>query len=212
MLEALNKIVSEVGKNVVIVAATKMQSIQTIQQLPTANIKIAGENRVQELLSKYQAVKDLDWHFIGQLQTNKVKYITDKVSCIQSLDRISLANEIDKECKKLNKIMEVLIEVKTDIDNPQKGGVSIEEAEGFVGQVLAYKNMKINGLMTIMPQECLKSDYKKVYLLFEKLKQVFPQQQWTYLSMGMSNDYKIAVDNGSNMIRLGRVLFGERSN
>ena len=182
----------KIPSGVKVVAATKCRSIELVRECPAHGIFAAGENRVQELLSKYQPVEGLEWHFIGQLQTNKVKYILDKVSLIQSLDRVSLADKLEEECAKRGLTMPVLVEVKH-------------------GEELTRDGVSPDGLMTVMPLGSEKSAflYKKTYKLFEKLRENFGSDiKW--LSMGMSVDYLTAIENGSNMIRPGRALFGER--
>lgn len=191
-------------------AATKCRSIELVRECPAHGIFAAGENRVQELLSKYQPVEGLEWQFIGQLQTNKVKYILDKVSLIQSLDRVSLADKLEEECAKRGLTMPVLVEVKHG-EELTRDGVSPDGLMAFAEYVRGKKHLTLNGLMTVMPLGSEKSAflYKKTYKLFEKLRENFGSDiKW--LSMGMSVDYLTAIENGSNMIRPGRALFGER--
>ena len=189
----------KIPSGVKVVAATKCRSIELVRECPAHGIFAAGENRVQELLSKYQPVEGLEWHFIGQLQTNKVKYILDKVSLIQSLDSA-----------KRGLTMPVLVEVKHG-EELTRDGVSPDGLMAFAEYVRGKKHLTLNGLMTVMPLGSEKSAflYKKTYKLFEKLRENFGSDiKW--LSMGMSVDYLTAIENGSNMIRPGRALFGER--
>ena len=200
----------KIPSGVKVVAATKCRSIELVSECPAHGIFAAGENRVQELLSKYQPVEGLEWHFIGQLQTNKVKYILDKVSLIQSLDRVSLADKLEEECAKRGLTMPVLGEGKHG-EELTRDGVSPDGLMAFAEYVRGKKHLTLNGLMTVMPLGSEKSAflYKKTYKLFEKLRENFGSDiKW--LSMGMSVDYLTAIENGSNMIRPGRALFGER--
>ena len=200
----------KIPSGVKVVAATKCRAIELVSECPAHGIFAAGENRVQELLSKYQPVEGLEWHFIGQLQTNKVKYILDKVSLIQSLDRVSLADKLEEECAKRGLTMPVLVEVKHG-EELTRDGVSPDGLMAFAEYVRGKKHLTLNGLMTVMPLGSEKSAflYKKTYKLFEKLRENFGSDiKW--LSMGMSVDYLTAIENGSNMIRPGRALFGER--
>lgn len=203
-------LMSKIDNGITVVAATKMQTIETIRQLPKLGIQIVAENRVQELIEKYQPVEGLSWHFIGQLQTNKVKAIVDKVSCIQSVDRIRLAEVINDECAKINKSMEILVEVKSDSGNDAKGGVEVRSAALFIDELAKFRFLKVVGIMTVMPVSCCEDDYKEIKKLYDGLVARFPLLEWKYLSMGMSNDYEVAIKCGANMIRIGSALFGER--
>jgi len=199
--------------DVTVVCATKTRDIDTIKKIKDWGFCIAGENRVQELLSKYQPIEGLSWQIVGQLQSNKVKYIIDKVDMIQSLDRDSLAKEIDRQCQLNQKTMDCLVEVNVSgIEG--RGGVSCVEAIDFINDMSKYKNIKIKGLMTVLPicdgsqTACYCQQMKK---LFDEAKEKCPYAQMKYLSMGMSDDFEVAIENGANMIRLGRVIFGERN-
>ncbi len=173
---------------------------------------VYGENRVQELTEKYPLLPGVKWHFIGQLQTNKVKYIIDKVDLIHSVDRLPLAEEINRQAMKHEKIQDILIEVNTD-SNGTKGGVSFDGLEPLTEEIMKLGNVRIKGLMTVMPIEKPEGVnlYAKMYELFQSMKAKFPEIEWKYLSMGMSGDYEEALKNGSDMIRLGRAFFGERN-
>ena len=209
----INKIVAEYDRNIQIIAATKTQAFETIEELKKFSPNITlGENRVQELLDKYNS--KYVWHFIGQLQTNKVKYIIDKVELIHSVDRINLAKEIDKQAKKVNKIQNCLVEINMG-NEESKGGIMPENLESFLHDLSIYDNVNIVGLMSVMPNTEDKSElellYKKLYKLFQSAKSIEQKNvDIKHLSVGMSNDYKLALKYGSNMIRLGREIFGER--
>ena len=150
--------------------------------------------------------KNFEMHFIGQLQSNKVKYIIDKISLIHSLDRISLAQEIDKRAKNIGKIMDALIEV--NLGEASKGGVLAEEVLGFYGQMSNYPNIRVRGIMSVMPIDAPDDKYLQMRELYDILKT--QSKDIKYLSMGMSDDYLKAIEHGANMIRLGRVILGER--
>lgn len=205
-IDALIKLKQEIGDNVTIVAATKTVSAEIINMLPEYGINIAGENRVQEFLTKYDNVNGINWHFIGRLQTNKVKYIVDKVSMIQSVDRENLVDEIQKQCEKINITMDVLMEV--NVGESSKGGVAFKQAEKLAQYISSHKNLRLKGIMCIPPIDANKQIYKDVKKIYDDLKTYFSQMQ--YLSMGMSNDYHIAIECGANMIRPGTILFGKR--
>ena len=190
-----------------IVAATKTRSAEEINALAVYGITAMGENRVQELLSKYDGLKMDEIHFIGALQTNKVKYIVDKVCMIQSVDRTELAAEIEKRCAAINKIMDVLIEVNVGGEESKSGC----DEDGFfplLETVSAMPHIRIKGLMSVLPINADVMLYDKMKELYDKVRAVCPTAE--YLSVGMSGDYEIAVAHGANMIRPGSLLFGER--
>ncbi len=194
------------GKNVTIVAATKMVAPEIISTLPENGVSIAGENKVQELLSKYDKVSGVVWHFIGRLQRNKVKYIVDKVDMIQSVDSIQLADEINKQCAKIAKIMPVLVEI--NMGEESKGGVSFENVFELVDYVERLPQLKLNGIMSVLPINAEVAMYDRIYELFCQVRAKYSHAD--VLSVGMSADYQIAVEHGANMVRLGSCLFGQR--
>lgn len=197
-------------EDIEIVAATKCQTSETLAELAKdGRIKIFGENRVQELLEKYR--EEYTFDIIGQLQTNKVKYIIDKVRLIQSVDRDSLAKEINRLAEKHGKIQKILVEVNSG-NEVQKGGVSPDSVEEFVDSLKIYPNIAVVGLMAVAPlgidERELGKLFTNVYRTYEKLKR--ENSEIRYLSMGMSHDYELAIRCGANLIRPGRALFGER--
>ncbi len=199
--------------DITVVCATKTRDINTIKKIKDWGFCFAGENRVQELLSKYEKIDGISWQIVGQLQSNKVKYIADKVDMIQSLDRQSLAKEIDRQCANIGKVMDCLVEVNiSGIEG--RGGVEPCQVIDFVNEMAQYKNIKIKGLMTVLPI-CDSNQVvvycKKMKDLFEMAKQQCKNADMAFLSMGMSDDFEVAIENGANMIRLGRILFGERN-
>ena len=199
--------------DITVVCATKTRDINTIKGIKDWGFCYAGENRVQELLSKYEPIDGISWQIVGQLQSNKVKYIADKVDMIQSLDRQSLAKEIDRQCSDIGKVMDCLVEVNiSGIEG--RGGVEPQQVISFVDEMSQYKNIKIKGLMTVLPI-CDSDDVvqycRQMQSLFDKAKAECKNADMQYLSMGMSDDFEVAIEHGANMIRLGRILFGERN-
>lgn len=199
-------------KDVLVIGASKTMPLERILFVrDNTDVKIFGENRVQELLEKY--TPDVRWHFIGQLQTNKVKYIVDKVELIHSVDRISLLHEIDRQAKKHGKVQDILIEVNIGGEE-KKGGVAPAEVIDFAKEVDKYPSVRLKGLMSVLPnveKEALNAFYLQLSKLYDTLKQTrLDNADIRYLSAGMSNDYDVAVKYGANIVRLGRALFGER--
>jgi len=199
-------------KDVLVIGASKTMPLERILFVrDNTDVKIFGENRVQELLEKY--TPDVRWHFIGQLQTNKVKYIIDKVELIHSVDRISLLQEIDRQAKKHGKVQDILIEVNIGGEE-KKGGGAPAEVIDFAKEVDKYSSVRLKGLMSVLPnveKEALNAFYLQLSKLYDTLKQTrLDNADIRYLSAGMSNDYDVAVKYGANIVRLGRALFGER--
>lgn len=212
-LEEVREAVAACGREVTIVAAVKMQTRETVEELMrVAPDLVLGENRVQELIAKYDPA--YRWHFIGQLQTNKVKYIADKVELIHSLDRAELAKEIEKQAVKHARILDCLVEVNMGSEI-SKGGVAPEEVAEFIRSMEEYPHIRVRGLMSVLPNlgegRELDGMYKKLLSLYESTASLSTANyRAEILSAGMSGDYKTALRYGSNMIRLGRTLFGER--
>ena len=199
-------------KDVLVIGASKTMPLERILFVrDNTDVKIFGENRVQELLEKY--TPDVRWHFIGQLQTNKVKYIVDKVELIHSVDRLSLLQEIDRQAKKHGKVQDILIEVNIGGEE-KKGGVAPAEVIDFAKEVDKYPSVRLKGMMSVLPnveKEALDAFYLQLSKLYDTLKQTrLDNADIRYLSAGMSNDYDVAVKYGANIVRLGRALFGER--
>lgn len=199
-----------------LVAVTKTVEVPQIEEAIAAGITAIGENRVQELRKKYPEVTlPVEWHLIGHLQTNKVKYIVDKVDLVHSLDRFSLAQEIAKRAQQAGRIMPVLVQVNV-AQEETKFGLRVEETEEFIRRVSELEGIKIQGLMTIAPYV---EDPEEVRPVFRKLKELseeiqdkaIPKVEMKYLSMGMSNDYEVAIEEGANLVRIGTAIFGERN-
>ncbi len=203
---------NNLGEKITLVGATKTKDVETINLAVSYGLEVVAENRVQEFIAKRDFIDDkARQHFIGRLQTNKVKYLVGKVELIQSVDSLKLAEIINKTAEKLGVIQNVLLEVNVG-EEESKGGFFIDELLEVANQTLSLPFINVKGIMAMLPKSddevFLSSLCAKARNLFERLKDVCKNAE--YLSMGMSNDYKIAIKNGSNMIRLGKTIFGER--
>lgn len=196
---------SRVGATLIAVSKTK--PIEEIQKVYDLGIRDFGENKVQELLTKIDVLpKDIKWHMIGHLQTNKVKDIIDKVYMIHSVDSIKLAKEINKQAIKKDIKVNILIEI--NIGNEEsKFGLNPVDLESFLKEIKELTNLNVLGLMCVAPYKENNEDTRIYFKEMKKLKETYNLQ---LLSMGMSNDYKIALEEGSNYIRVGTLIFGER--
>ncbi len=199
---------------VTLLGATKTVPHQRIEEFYRCGLKTFGENRVQEFLRKYEALSglDIDWHFIGRLQTNKVRYLMGKVSLIHSLDRESLADEIQKRASRAGITQRVLLEINLGGEET-KGGVPPEGAEELLSYALSLPNLKVEGLMCIPPYL---EDPEEVRPYFAELRRLRDHLEsrlsvsLPHLSMGMSHDFETAVEEGATIVRVGTLLFGER--
>ena len=204
------KIIQSIPAQVTLIAVSKTRSIEEIHEMAKLGISTLGENRVQELKQKYDPA--YHWHMFGHLQRNKVKDGVPLADMYQSLDSLPLAEEIEKQCAKIDKVMDVLIEVNSSKE-ASKSGVDPEEALAFLAVCMSFPHLRVRGLMTIGPniddQEQIKACFTSVYQLYQEAQARWPQIDT--LSMGMSGDYEIAIACGANMIRLGTILFGERN-
>lgn len=214
-LDSVKAQMSALGAHdVQIVAASKTQSSQTVDMLHSIDKDIIfGENRVQELCAKYNP--DYRWHFIGQLQSNKVKKIIDKVDLIHSLDRLNLAEEIERQASAREKTVSVLIEINIG-GELSKGGIQGAELGEFAKRLTDFEHIKVEGLMSVAPLdvsgEKLEDCFKTLQELYFSLKNFdAPNFDVVTLSAGMSSDYTVALRHGANMIRLGSILFGQRN-
>ncbi|WP_303860051.1 YggS family pyridoxal phosphate-dependent enzyme [Alkalibaculum bacchi] len=210
----LDRILKEIPQNVTLVAVTKHRSIEEIQRVVDYGIKDLGENRVQELLDKYDKIKgDIRWHLIGHLQTNKVKYIIDKVDLIHSVDSVKLAKEINTQAKKHELIMRILIQVNVSMED-SKFGIAVEEVESFLQKISHESNISVAGFMTMAPFteniEETRHIFRKMREIYDKIKDnqdAFKNVNIETLSMGMTNDCPVAIEEGSNLVRIGRGIF-----
>lgn len=200
------------GQEVLIVGASKTMNSDVVDIIENNHLlKALGENRVQELVDKYREGQGFDWHFIGVLQSNKVKYIIDKVSLIHSVDKVSLAKEIDKQANKHGLVMDILLQINMGKEE-SKSGFFIEDIEQAIAEISNFTNVNIRGLMAVMPivnEEETIALYKELGDFYNSIKDKYNLR---YLSCGMSNDFELAVEYaGSNIVRIGRAIFGERS-
>lgn len=207
------------GRNpddITLIAVSKTKPLSDIEELITIGVKDFGENKVQELCDKYEHVsKPVDFHLIGHLQTNKVKYVVDKACMIHSVDSIKLAKEIQKEAAKKNVICQILIEVNV-AEEDSKFGLKVPDVISFVEEISTYPNIHINGLMTIAPFVDDPEDNRQYFHTLKQLSLDIKSKNidnvsMNVLSMGMTNDYKIAIEEGSTMVRVGTAIFGARN-
>lgn len=213
----IKRITAELGGRARLLAATKTVPADLINFAAGEGITLIGENRVNELLEKYDLIdrSRLSVHFIGALQTNKVKYIVDKVDMIHSVDRIGLAAEIDRRCSAIGRTMDVLVEVNI-ASEPSKSGVKPEDAADFCRLVAGFPNLRLRGLMCVPPKCDEPGENKKYFYKINKIfvdisQQKIDNSSIDILSMGMSGDYLTAVECGANLVRIGSGIFGERN-
>lgn len=207
----LAKVQKDIENKATLVAVSKTRTKEEIEEAYNCGCRIFGENRVQELKDKYDS--RYEWHLIGHLQRNKVKDVVPLVSMIESLDSLRLAQEIEKECSKINKIMPVLVEVNISREE-NKTGIYFEECLSFVKNCMKFEHLDIQGLMCVGPltddEEHIHECFEKMRVLFQRLQTEYGKDKIKYLSMGMSQDYPIALEHGSNLIRIGSLIFGKR--
>ncbi len=202
-------------EEILLVGVSKTQPAEKLIEAFNSGINVFGENKVQELIQKYPLVEGIKWHFIGHLQKNKVKYIIDKVELIHSLDNNELAEEINKRAGKINRIMPVLIQVNIGRENT-KSGVLEEDVIEFSKLLSKYQNILVLGIMAIPPvngnNEVTRNYFKKVYKIYDEIKTYkYDNFDIKYLSMGMTGDFEIAIEEGANIVRVGTGIFGKRN-
>lgn len=203
-------------EEVTLIAVSKTKPVETLQEAYDLGVRIFGENKVQELTAKYEALpKDIHWHMIGHLQTNKVKYIIDKAELIHSVDSLKLAETIEKEAAKHDLIADILVEVNV-AEEESKFGMKMEEVIPFVEKVSAFPHVRVRGLMTIAPfvedpeeNRSIFADLHKLYIDIKKKNH--DNDTVSVLSMGMTNDYEVAIEEGATMVRVGTGIFGARN-
>ncbi len=206
-----------IDRDVIMLAATKTVPAEVINYVTQElGVRYIGENRVQELLEKYDKLDltNVELHFIGKLQTNKVKYIIDKVSMIHSVDSLKLAKEIDQRAKKIGKVMNVLVEINSGREE-NKSGLFPEEVPEFLKQIAQFDNICVKGLMTIAPVCEEKEDYRKYFaetysIFIDNLQNKIHNICMDFMSMGMTDSYDVAIEEGSNVVRIGSAIFGSR--
>ena len=213
--ENVSKILKELPEGVSLVGAGKTRTPQEILKAVEAGLEIIGENYVQEAERAFQVVGGkVKWHMIGHLQSNKAKKAVRIFDMIETVDSIKLARAIDSACGKIDKVMLILMEINSG-EESQKAGVMPEDAISLARDMSALNNIKLMGLMTMGPfagdPEDSRPYFQKTKKLFEEIKEMdLPRVEMKYLSMGMSNSYKVALEEGANVVRIGTKLFGER--
>ena len=213
--ENVRDILTELPNGVELVAAAKARTPEEVLQAIQSGVKIIGQNYVQEGESIYKEIGEkAKWHFIGRLQRNKVKRAVDIFDMIETVASVELAEEIDKRCSQIGIVMPVLVEINSGQEE-QKSGVSPEDAEQLVKEISNLQHIKVMGLMTMGPRFGNPEDSRPYFVetkrLFENIKKLdLPNVEMRYLSMGMTNSYKIALEEGANIVRIGTKIFGER--
>lgn len=210
----IRKIYNSISKDIELVAVSKTKSKEEILEAYNAGQKIFGENKVQEMTKKYEELpNDIRWHMVGHVQSNKIKYMAPYVDLVHGIDSVKSLKILNKEAKKNNRIIKCLLQLKIS-DEFTKFGLSEKEIESILNSIniLGLKNINVAGIMTIGTFtnniDIVNKEFGKTKKIFDNLKTTFPNLK--ILSMGMSNDYKLAIKNGSNMIRVGSLIFGKR--
>ena len=211
--QQISNIKNEILDKADLIAVSKTRTIQEIKQAYNSGQLKFGENRVQEIVEKQSKLPDnIEWHMIGHLQKNKVKYIAGFIKLIHSLDRISLAKEIDRQAKKEDRIIDCLIQIKISKED-SKFGLKIEDFTDFYKNMETFKNLNVIGLMGMATFtsdiEVIGEEFKMIKRIYDNVASIDPK--FRVLSIGMSDDYNIAIENGSTMIRVGSKIFGKRN-
>jgi len=218
--EVIFSVCKQIGrdpKEIVVVGASKYTDAEHVQEAVNAGLQHVGENRIQDAIEKFE---DLDCrgvkvtrHMIGHLQSNKAKQAVEYFDLIQTVDSLKLASELNKHCSQLNKNIDILIQVNTSRED-QKSGISPGSVSDFIKQVVVFDRLNILGLMTMAPfvddDNIIRSCFKELKQVFENVKKDYDGENrviMKYLSMGMSGDYEIALEEGANMVRIGRAIF-----
>ncbi|MGI6160488.1 MAG: YggS family pyridoxal phosphate-dependent enzyme [Christensenellales bacterium] len=202
------------GEDIELVAVSKTAGPEQVREAFSLGLRRFGENRVQELARKREMLADIDitWDCIGQLQKNKVKYTVGNVDLIQSVDRLDLAAQIQRVAERLNVVQGVLMEINIG-EEASKGGIEPDMAEEFANQIADYPNIELRGIMCIppfMPQEEARPYFRRMKELYLRISDSPAGDKLRWLSMGMSGDYETAIEEGSNMVRIGTAIFGQR--
>ena len=215
----IHSFLKSVPDNVKVVAVSKTKPLEDIMLVYKAGHKIFGENRVQELTTKFEQLpKDIEWHLIGHLQSNKVKYVAKFVHLIHSIDSLKLLITVDQEAKKVNRVIDIMFQVYI-AEEETKFGLDADELDGILTSMdfKNLQNIRIRGLMGIATftenMDQVRSEFKQLKGIFDSLRIKFfdGKDYFSELSMGMSGDYKIAIEEGATIIRVGSILFGERN-
>ena len=203
-------------EDVTLIAVSKTKPVSDLEEAYALGVRVFGENKVQELADKYDSLpKDIEWHMIGHLQRNKVKYIIDKVALIHSVDSLRLAETIEKEAAKRNITVNILIEVNVAREE-SKFGLMPEELEEFIAKISDFSHIRVKGLMTIAPFVADSEENRVIFQRLHKLSVDIETKNvdnitMRVLSMGMTNDYAVAIEEGATMVRVGTGIFGARS-
>lgn len=213
--ENLEKVRKTIPDGVTLLAVSKTKPLEYLQEAYDCGVRDFGENKVQEMCSKYENMnKDIRWHLIGHLQTNKVKYLVDKVYLIHSLDSVNLLNTIEKVFGKAGKTANTLIQINIGREE-SKTGIMEEDLDSFIAEIEKCQHVKVKGIMVIIPigdEESNRMYFKRTKEIFDKLKEKeFNNITMEILSMGMTHDYLTAINEGSNLVRIGTGIFGERN-
>ena len=224
MQEALQDVLSRIESakkrahrtdEIKLVAVTKYHPLEELEEAVRLGVTAVGENRVQEMKSKFQSYKgsEIEWHLIGHLQLNKVRQVVPIASVIQSVDSEKLLAEIDRIAARENKIQSVLLQVNI-AGEAQKSGIEVTEFPHIINVSKRFENVRVEGLMCMAPiadnSEEVRPIFRRGKELFEEMKVAFPEGQIRYLSMGMSDDFEVAIEEGANIVRVGSAIFGER--
>lgn len=206
------KVKESISGRAQLVVVTKKRSDEEVMAFYDCGERLFGENKAQDLIAKAKRFpEDIQWQFIGHLQRNKVKQVVPYVSRIQSLDSAELAKEIEKACAKADKVMPCLAEFHLALNDTNKTGLSADDASGFIREMAQYPHIQIEGIMVMGPhtedEQEIRAVFAEAEQLFKSLQKEFGSDRIRILSMGMSDDYQLALENGSNMVRIGTYLF-----
>ncbi len=212
--ENVIKILQELPPGVRLLAATKSRTVGEILEAINAGVDLVGENYVQEALQKYEKIGNkVEWHFIGHLQKNKVKKALQIFDVIETVDNVELAKEIDKRAKNMEKIAFVMIEINSARE-PQKAGIMPEYALDLADKIYSLEYLRLIGVMTMGPvvdePEDIRPYFRNTKEIFDELRYIYGDEQIKYLSMGMTNTWRVAVEEGANIVRIGTGIFGPR--
>lgn len=204
-----------ISEDVQLIAVTKNHDVEAMREAIDAGATVIGENRVQEAQKKYEILdRNVRWHLIGHLQTNKVKHAVKIFDMIESVDSIKLAEAINKEAEKINKVQDILVQVNL-VKEDSKTGIYLEDLNGLLNEIDKLDNLKLKGLMFIAPivdnLEDVRPMFHKMFELFKEVQAMpFKTADIKYLSMGMTHDYQVAIEEGANIVRVGTAIFGAR--
>lgn len=212
--ENVIKIIRELPPGVRLLAATKSRTVEEILEAINAGVDLVGENYVQEALQKYEKIGNkVEWHFIGHLQKNKVKKALQIFDVIETVDNVELAKEIDKRAKNMEKIAFVMIEINSARE-PQKAGIMPEYALDLADEIYSLEYLRLIGVMTMGPvvdePEDIRPYFRNTKEIFDELRYIYGDEQIKYLSMGMTHTWRVAVEEGANIVRIGTGIFGPR--